>query len=170
MIFVELILSITKTWIYEAYRKANNPVNQKRLVNTLRNDKHFSSRPPPPPPPTFIDKQQSWYFTILKWQGDWRELGGRGEGGGGPGTIGVWGLGSQEAVNSQSNVHHNSLSTVVSDKIWPKRRTNHTQNPFVPIFTHPTFPPKSSLELPVSIGLHRRVAGLHIMVSPPKKR
>ena len=54
MIFAELILYITKTWIYEAYRKANNPVNQKRLVNTLRNDKHFSR-----PPPTFIDKQQS---------------------------------------------------------------------------------------------------------------
>ena len=63
------------------------------------------------------------------------------------GLGGLGWLGSQEAVNSQSNVHHNSLSTVVSDKIWPKRRTNHTQNPFVPIFTHPAFPPKSSLEL-----------------------
>lgn len=54
MIFVELILSVTKTWIYEAYRKANTPVNQKRLVNTLGNDKHFS-RPPPPPPPLISD-------------------------------------------------------------------------------------------------------------------
>ena len=45
MIFVELILSITKTWIYEAYRKANTPVNQERLVNTLGNDKHFTRTP-----------------------------------------------------------------------------------------------------------------------------
>ena len=59
---------------------------------------------------------------------------------------------SHEALYSQSNVHHNSLSTDVYDKIWPERPTNHTQNPFVPIFTHPTFASKSSLELSVKFG------------------